>query len=536
MTETPDQVGVDRVTTATITRTERAFLALEASYRALFDAVNEAIFVQDLATGAILDVNRRVCDLYGYSADEVRQLNIESLSAGEPPYTQEEALRRVQLAARGEQQVFEWQARKRNGQVFWVEVNLRRATIGGVERLLALVSDISARKQAEAERVQLIHEQAARAAAEAAQKRFQRLLEAAPDAIVISDAAGHIVLVNSQTERLFGYARDEMVGQKIEILLPEQIRAWHAGQRAAYPRGRHNRPMEGIEELYGRRKDGSEFPAEISLSPLDLDDGEFITSIIRDITERKTFEQQLKQQAEDLARSNADLQQFAYVASHDLQEPLRMVASYTQLLARRYKGKLDPDADEFVNFAVTGAIRMQELIQDLLAYSRVGTRGRRLAPTNCQVVVDNVIRDLQAAIVEAEAVVSHAELPVVVADATQLNQVFQNLIANAIKFRGAEPPRVHVSAEPDGDFWRIAVRDNGIGIDPQYAERIFVIFQRLHAAHEYPGTGIGLAICKKIVERHGGRIWFESQPDEGSTFFFTLPNVGRTPIPLTPLS
>jgi light-regulated signal transduction histidine kinase (bacteriophytochrome) len=275
--------------------------------------------------------------------------------------------------------------------------------------------------------------------------------------------------------------------------------------------------------MRGRRQDGSEFPAEISLSPLETDEGPLVISIVRDITERTRITEQLQQQAADLARSNADLQQFAYVASHDLQEPLRMVASYTQLLARRYQGKLDADADEFIAFAVDGATRMQHLIEDLLAYSRVGTRGKQFASTDVNVVVSRVLRDLQGTIDGSRAVVTRDDLPTVDADAVQLGEVFQNLIANALKFRGAEDPRVRVSAERDGNTWRFAVRDNGIGIEPRHAERIFVIFQRLHARADYPGTGIGLAICKRIVERHGGKIWVDSRPGAGSTFSFTLP-------------
>jgi len=245
--------------------------------------------------------------------------------------------------------------------------------------------------------------------------------------------------------------------------------------------------------------------------------------------ERKRAEEALAQQsrelavqAQDLARSNADLEQFAYVASHDLQEPLRMVANYTQLLARRYKGKLDPDADEFIDYAVDGATRMQRLIEDLLAFSRVGTRGKEVEPVVCQDALDRALANLATATEETGAVITHDALPVVIGDDGQLGQMFQNLIANAMRFRGAEPPRIHVSAERAGNEWTLSVQDNGIGIDPQYADRIFVIFQRLHTRAEYPGTGIGLAICKKIVERHGGRIWVESDGKYGSTFRFTL--------------
>jgi signal transduction histidine kinase len=237
---------------------------------------------------------------------------------------------------------------------------------------------------------------------------------------------------------------------------------------------------------------------------------------------RRRAEAQLQQTVAELARSNADLEQFAYVASHDLQEPLRMVSSYTQLLARRYQGRLDAEANEFIGFAVDGAGRMQRLIDELLAYSRVSTRGRELVPCSTEAVLQAALANLRASIEESDAEVTHGALPAVQGDEAQLVQLFQNLIGNAVKFRGAEAPRIHVSAERDGDGWRFAVRDNGIGIDPEYADRIFVLFQRLHQRERYEGTGIGLAICKKIVERHGGRIWVESRDGAGATFFFTL--------------
>jgi signal transduction histidine kinase len=242
-----------------------------------------------------------------------------------------------------------------------------------------------------------------------------------------------------------------------------------------------------------------------------------------DLDERRRAEQMLARYAEELERSNAELEQFAYVASHDLQEPLRMVASFTQLLGRRYRGKLDQDADEFIGYAVDGANRMQHLINDLLAYSRVGIRSKPLVPTDCNAVFKQARDNLAKAVEETSTVIYQDPLPMVLGDEVQLLQVFQNLIANAIKFRGAEPPQIQVTADRQESERVFAIRDNGIGIAPEHQGRIFSIFQRLHQRSEYPGTGIGLAICKKIVERHGGRIWVESQPDKGSTFYFSIP-------------
>ncbi|MHB8881636.1 MAG: sensor histidine kinase [Thermodesulfovibrionales bacterium] len=274
---------------------------------------------------------------------------------------------------------------------------------------------------------------------------------------------------------------------------------------------------EGNDELSSLALAANEMAAKLKQSYASLE------KLNEEIERRRLAEEVLKRYSEDLKRSNKELEQFAYVASHDLQEPLRMVASYTQLLAERYENQLDEKAKKFINYAVDGSVRMQLLINDLLAFSRIGTRGKPLEPVDAHAVMGEAINNLKMNIEETKTVITNDELPMVRADATQLAQLFQNLIGNAIKFRGSEHPYVHLSARDEGREWLFSVKDNGIGIDPEYADKVFVIFQRLHTKEEHPGSGIGLAICKKIVERHGGRIWIESGPGKGTTFYFTIP-------------
>jgi light-regulated signal transduction histidine kinase (bacteriophytochrome) len=243
-----------------------------------------------------------------------------------------------------------------------------------------------------------------------------------------------------------------------------------------------------------------------------------------EILVRQEMESELQTAIEKVERTNSEFEQFSYVVSHDLQEPLRMISSYMQLLERRYRGQLDDDADEFIDFAVDGAKRMQILIADLLAYSRVGTRGKPFGPTDSGRVLDQTLTNFGELIAENGATVTHDALPTVMVDGVQLKQVFQNLLSNAIKFQGVASPEIHIGAERMNGEWLFSVRDNGIGIESEYFEKIFVIFRRLHTRQEYPGTGIGLALSKRIIERHGGRIWVESEPGKGATFHFTIPD------------
>ena len=329
---------------------------------------------------------------------------------------------------------------------------------------------------------------------------------------------GHFRLVNHQLAYILGYEEDELIGRpSLGFVLAEDrdavrenaVRMLKAGCSLGYEfriitkQAKIKWVMETVAPVHYQRKRAT------------------LGSLV-DVTERKQVEERLNQITAEMQRSNTELEQFAYVISHDLQEPLRMVSSYTQLLAKRYSNKLDSDADEFIAYAVDGAKRMQTLLHDLLDYSRVGTRGKPFTLVNCEHVVEQAMANLKIAIEESEAAVSYDVLPTVMGDEGQLVQLFQNLIGNAIKFRREEPPKVHIWARRRNSVVTFSVNDNGIGINPQHSQSIFEIFRRLHTREEYPGTGMGLAICKKIVERHGGHISVQSQPGQGSTFDFSV--------------
>jgi PAS domain S-box-containing protein len=351
---------------------------------------------------------------------------------------------------------------------------------------------------------------------------LRSLLESAPDAMLGVGSDGRIVLVNAQTERLFGYARDQLIGQRLEVLVPERYRGRHESYRDGYVRDPRTRPMGANLELYGLRSDGREFPAEISLSSIETRDGLLATAAIRDITDRKRAERELARHAEELQRSNEELQQFAYVASHDLQEPLRMIVTYTDRLVESLSGAMGDRERGWAEYVIEGAARMQALIEGVLEFSRVRPDRAEFETTDLGLVMRRSLANLSRAIEDAGATVTHDELPAVHGDAVQLLQLFQNLIANAIKFRSQSPPRIEVACTPDGSGWRFTLTDNGIGIAPEDVDRVFGLFARLHSKDDYPGAGIGLALCKKIVEAHGGRIWIEQAPGGGAVLGFTL--------------
>lgn len=359
------------------------------------------------------------------------------------------------------------------------------------------------------------------------EERTRLLINATAEGIFGIDMEGNCTFCNQAALNMMGYAdQNAVIGKSLHGLI-------HHTRPDGTPRPpeecrllgtlRSGESMRLSDETLWRA-DGTGFSAEIASYPVRRDEN-IVGAVVsfHDISERKHAAELLMRRTDELARSNRELEQFAYVASHDLQEPLRMVSSYTQLLARRYKGKLDQDADEFIAFAVDGANRMQRLINDLLTFSRVSTRGQPFVPTDCNAVLAEVLDNLQIAIQESGATVTHDPLPILTADPTQFAQLLQNLIGNAIKFHSTAPPQIHITAAHHDEEWVFSVSDNGIGIAPEFFERIFVIFQRLNPRENYPGTGIGLAVCKRIVERHDGNIWVESTPGKGSVFSFSLP-------------
>jgi PAS domain S-box-containing protein len=494
---------------------EKHLALMEGRYRGLLEAAPDAMVVVN-PRGDIVLLNVQAEKQFGYRRDELVGQKVKNIiPEGFAERLIADGLRSVEDALA--QQIgtgIELIARRKNGTEFPIEIML--SPLDSAEGILvtAAIRDISVRREAEKHLALM-------------EGRYRGLLEAAPDAMVVVNQAGDIVLLNVQAEKQFGYHRDELVGQRMKNIIPAGFAERLIADALRSAEDALAQQIGTGIELTARRKDGSEFPIEIMLSPLESAEGILVTAAIRDITMRKMAEAHLLYKVEELNRSNEELGQFAYIASHDLQEPLRMVASYTQLLARRYKGRLDSDADEFITFAVDGANRMQRLIQDLLAYSRVGTKGKELLETSSEDALERSLLNLRGAIADSGALVTHDALPSVLADEMQLVQLFQNLVGNAIKYQKAGTPKIHISASKNGGTkWTFSVRDNGLGIDPQYFERIFVMFQRLHKREEFAGTGIGLAICKKIVERHGGTISVESQPGQGSNFLFALEESG----------
>jgi PAS domain S-box-containing protein len=488
---------------------EAALREGEERFRRTFELAGSGLAHVSL-DGRFLRMNPRLCEILGYTEKELAGLSVKDISHPEDRDAADGPRARV---IRGEidSARLEKRYQRKDGSVVWLSVviALERDAAGRPLYAISVLDDITGRKHTEA-------------ALRDSEARFRSTFELAASGIAHVSLDGRFLRVNRPLCGILRFREDELIGRSVKEISHPDDRDVTDAQRAQVRAG--ERESVRFEKRY-IRKDGSTVWVSLGVALVRGAGGapQYEIAMFDDITERKQAEAALHEAHEELKRSNSDLEQFAYVASHDLQEPLRMVSSYTQLLGRRYGEKFDADAKEFMAYIVDGAARMQQLIQDLLAYSRVGTKDKDFKPVELAKPLRRAIANLKAAIDESGAAVTHDPLPTLVADEVQLAQLFQNLVGNALKFRSASAPRIHVGVSERGGVFEFEVRDNGIGIEPQYFERIFMVFQRLHNKSEYPGTGIGLAICKKVVERHGGQMRVESKPGEGSAFIFTLP-------------
>jgi PAS domain S-box-containing protein len=480
---------------------ERLALALRASQDGVWD--------WNLETNTAW-YSPRWKEILGYQEQEIEPL-VGAWERLLHPADKQRSLLKVEEIRRGASEfAIEFRLRHKNGHYVPIlarGIPVQRPDGGPVTRIVGTNFELTERK---------VHEALRRVSA-----YHRSLIEANLDPMVTISPDGKIADVNSAAERAIGLPRMELIGTDFSNYFTDPEKA-RAADQLAFRDG-----WVKDHELEIQHRDGHALPVLYNASLFCDEAGQpaGVFAAARDISQRKRAEEALIQQTEELGRSNAELQQFAFIASHDLQEPLRAVSNFTGLLSLRYAGKLDADADEYIKFAAEGAKRAQVLILDLLAFSRAGSRGGALSPVDCEAVMGDTLSNLSSAIEESGGQVTHDPLPVVEGNRTQLGQVFQNLVGNALKFRGSEAPRVHVSAHRLGSAWQFSVRDNGIGIDPRHVGKIFQLFQRLHTRAEYPGTGIGLAVVKKVVERQGGRIWVESALGRGSTFHFTIPAV-----------
>lgn len=482
------------------------------------------------ADGQVVFINKEAANLFGYAREELLGQPVEVLVPQEfrPSHPTSRATFYADPVPRRMGAGRDLYALRKNGTSFPVEIALNPVQTESGLYVISAVVDLTHRKRLE--------------------NRFRASVQSAPIAMVMIDAAGIIVLANTPAEHLFGYAHGELLGQRVESLIPERFRHQHPQLRGRFFSSPEVRNMGAGRDLFGLRKDGGEFPIEIGLNPIETEDGTFVLSAIVDLTERKRLESVLRQANEQLElhvqqrtaqliaqteqlrrandaleRSNLELQRFAYIASHDLQSPLRSISGFVQLLHAEYRGQLDAKADEWITRTVHSIQQMQTMIQDLLTYSRLDGQPRPFRPVNLRDVFTDALALLGTYVTDTGASVTCGDLPTVAGDRGQLVQLLHNLIGNAIKYHGDQPPLVHFSAERGADEWRFCVSDNGIGIQPKYHERIFEIFRRLHNQREYPGTGIGLALCRRVVHHHGGRIWVESEFGHGSRFYFTIP-------------
>jgi PAS domain S-box-containing protein len=494
--------------------------------------VNTGIAVLDQA-GNFIFVNEKYCDIYGFERDALIGNSFLVIIP-----EKEHALYLAEhgsISGLAEKTSGERRLKRGDGSTIDIQYTTENIfTAQGERNMIVTVYDISnvisiqqELSQNESKFRSMIEDTAAKS-----EETRKLIMNAALDAVICIDSHGDITFWNPQAEKIFGWKQDEVLGRKLSsIIIPEVYRERHDRGMDHYLKTGDGPALNVLLDLTAIKRSGEEFPIELTVLPIKQDDSDMLfCAFIRDITERKKHEtalrdlnEQMSRNIEQLANSNIELEQFAYIASHDMQEPLRMVTSFLTQLDKKYHEQLDDKGKQYLHFAVDGATRMRKIILDLLEYSKVGKTEIKVERININDVVGDIVAVNKTAIDECNATVSIGELPVISAQRTSMQQLFHNLISNALKYhRENAAPEIGIAATEKDGFWEFSISDNGIGINDRYAEKIFVIFQRLHNREEYSGTGIGLAICKKIVEAHGGRIWVESVEGEGSTFYFTI--------------
>jgi len=486
----------------------RELLDSEERFSLLFKHHHAMMMLVEPISGKIVDANPAAAEFYGYTIEELSHMTIFDFNK----VGTDEIVLIQQMIKDEEVNSYEIAHFRSSGEERIVEVHASQILFQEQVLYFLIIHDITDRKYTE----QALQESEA---------RFRQAVQVSPFPIMIFAEDGEVIMVNQSWVELSGYVRAEIstIHDWTRLAYGDTEFAWQLENNTYQLLEigmEHTSGEFEITTKYGEKRIWDFSNATLGTM---LDGRVMVISIADDITDRVLNERKIAQFTGELERSNKDLKQFAYIVSHDLQEPLRMVHSYLQLLERNYSDQLDQDAHEFINFAVDGAKHMHNLINGLLDYSRIGTHGKPMIKTDMNVVLDKTLHILDQRIKETNTQITRDRLPEVIGDHIQLTQLFQNLISNAIKFCDKETPQVNISLKQDGDEWQFCVCDNGMGFDPSFQDRIFVIFQRLHTQEEYPGAGIGLAVCKRIVERHGGRIWVESQPGEGSQFYFTLP-------------